>query len=629
MGMKAAAPWWLTWALAGGVLGVFFGERVLGDVAVGRAVLTGGGTLVLLGATAWRAWSWRRATAEARFVELMLLVASVGVVIAVLGLLAGSEDGMSLLGIEVADPQSDARLQTVVQILSVLLLTISLLPALAGQWALMAHRHAGSDAVAVESLRIRQTAVNALTVALAGGFLLLAGYVASERDQTIDLSYFKTSAPGTATQNLVRSMSGTVRVLLFFPDVNPVKDEVLGYFRSLANAVPNLEVETIDRMTVPQVAREYRVREDGAVILEREGRTERLMLPTELNAARNRLRRFDRDVQERLHRLARGIRMAYFTVGHGELGDQVPGDTTGTQDPFRTPNALKGLLQLLNYSVQPLGLREGLGNEIPEDAAVVFVLGPRRPFLTEELDAVDRYIAGGGSVLLALEPESEFQLGPLAARLGLEFRDVVLADDRQHLRRRGNVSDRQLIVTDRFSAHEAVTTLSRSQVGSGIVFLGAGYLEARDPASVRRSFVVRSLASTFADANRNFQADGGEARNAYNLVAAVEALPDTGAVGDTEPASMRALVYSDADMFSDGVLQAVALNAALVADGVRWLGREEETAGAIESEEDVAIVHTRTQDVVWFYSTIVGAPAAVLVFGMIAVFRRRRRGRRV
>ncbi len=87
------------------------------------------------------------------------------------------------------------------------------------------------------------------------------------------------------------------------------------------------------------------------------------------------------------------------------------------------------------------------------------------------------------------------------------------------------------------------------------------------------------------------------------------------------------LVYADAEMFTDAVLSSLRINASLAADGMRWLGKEENLAGTTVSEEDVPIQHTRAQDVGWFYSTILGAPALVLLFGLVGVQRRRRGGR--
>jgi hypothetical protein len=199
----------------------------------------------------------------------------------------------------------------------------------------------------------------------------------------------------------------------------------------------------------------------------------------------------------------------------------------------------------------------------------------------------------------------------------------MLADDQQHLRQRGNISDRRLIVTDRFTSHASVTTLGQAGVGAGILMMGAGHLEAIEN-STNPTFVVRSLPSTFADHDHDFEFDqGSEERKVYSLVAAVES--DSSA----EAPGMRAIVVADAELFSDAVVSSLGLNAALAADAVRWLGREEDLAGETTTEEDVAIVHTRTEDVAWFYSTILGAPSLMLVLGLVAVRRRRRRNTNV
>ncbi len=627
-----SAPWWLTWVVAGALLLLLIGERVLGEAAAVRMMASGVGLITLLAVTGWRIVSWRNAPEHVRAVEQILVLCYVGCVIAVLGFLLSSEAVMSSLGIEFRDRVVERRYEVTAQVLSSIVLAVSLLPALAAQWSLASHRHAGATAASVESLRVREVATGAATVALAGALMFVMGYITTERNKSLDLSYFKTSSPGTATQEVVKSFGDPLRVLLFFPAVNPVRDEVVDYFHELDRATNVVQVEEYDRLIAADTARQYQVSADGTIVLRRGENTERLTLSPTLNTARSRLRTLDRDVQDRLLRLARERRTAYLTVGHGELGDRLPADTVGPGDPLRQITGVRELLGVLNYQVEELGLSEGLGRDVPENAAIVLVLGPRLPFLEEELASLDRYLERGGSVLLAIDPESEFRFGPLEQRLGVRYRFVPLADERQFVTRNRNESDRQLIITDRFSVHEAVTTASRTRIGSGILLVGAGYLEALEGHGLRHSFIVRSLPTNFGDENRNFTLDGDESRRVYNLVAAIEpAAPDTLAddldveASAADTAGMRALVYADAGMFSDAVLASIALNTALVADGIRWLGREEAFSGVTESEEDIALVHTKAEDVRWFYSTILGAPLIVLGGGLVAVYWRRKK----
>jgi alpha-ketoglutarate-dependent 2,4-dichlorophenoxyacetate dioxygenase len=67
--------------------------------------------------------------------------------------------------------------------------------------------------------------------------------------------------------------------------------------------------------------------------------------------------------------------------------------------------------------------------------------------------------------------------------------------------RRHDAADNRLIITDQFSAHASMTTLSRSNVGSGILLVDSGSLvDAGTPAGgAKRTYTVKSLPTTFAD----------------------------------------------------------------------------------------------------------------------------------
>jgi hypothetical protein len=615
------APAWLTWAVAAALVAVYTGERIVPETAAARIVLSGGGVLLLLAAVGLRAVSWRRASGDARAVERLFLLTYLGCALALaLFLLAGG--GARWLGVGPADPTARARFETALLVLGCIVLAASLLPALAAQWAAGAGQGGPGSSGAVDRLRVTQLATAGLTVALALPFLMLTGWVASERNRTLDVSYFRTSSPGSATEQIVRSLDAPLRVLLFFPPVNEVKDQVREYFRALAAAGGNVRVEEHDLLASPLVAAEHGIVRDGTIVFAVGERSERIALPTVLREARLQLRNLDRTAQQALMRVARDARTVYLTVGHGELND--PGSARAVDTlALGSVYALQSIFGYLNFDVRDLGLQSGLGRDVPDDAAMVLVLGPRRAFLEPELQTLDRYLARGGSVLLALEPESEFVLGPLRDRLGVDFRPTPLADDQQYIPFRGNVSDRRFLVTDRVFSHESLPTVSQAGIGDGMAFLGAGYLEPTEADRPRVTVVVRSMPSTFADATPDFELGPGEERLQYPLVVAAEwGRQEPGEVSGGE---MRAMVFADSDLFADMILAQVGLNGALVADAIRWLGREEELAGETVSEADIPIVHTRAKDVAWFYSTILGAPSLVLILGLTLV--KRRRGR--
>jgi hypothetical protein len=623
--MKRSAPWWLGWLLVGGLVSIFAGERIFGSLSIARALLSGLGALVVLVSTALRTASWQSSEGEARRVERWLLLASAGCILALIGYLFSSDVGIRLLGLTFADESARARYRVPLEVLWVLLMSVSLLPTLGAQIALGGHRHARGAAAEVEAFRVVETARSGLVVALAGASLMLLGYVASARDNVLDLSYFKTSSPGAATKGMLSSLDDPITAMLFFPDVNPVKDEVLAYLNGLADASVHLRIESYDRLQSPRLAERYEVTDDGTLLFVRGDQSQRLVVGSDLRQAGSALRNLDRQVQAKLLPILRGYRKVYLTTGHGELND-----STGAGAPEGAPlgrvAALSELLKLLSYEVSDLGSVGGLGRDVPADAAIVMVLGPRRPFFEEEMAALERFLTRGGALLLALDPESSFTMGPLEQRLGVRYVSTPLADEQEHLQQRGDLSDRRLIITNRFTSHEAVTSLARAGLSTGILLVGPGHLDAVEGATSTPRFVVNSLETTFADLSGDYRFDEArEERQAYNLVAAVQG--EVVAASNPlvpDPETMRALVFASSSLFSDAVLTSLAPNAALVGDGIKWLGREETFAGATESEADVPIVHTKDEDIAWFYATILGAPMLVLGGGLLDVYRRRR-----
>jgi hypothetical protein len=163
--------------------------------------------------------------------------------------------------------------------------------------------------------------------------------------------------------------------------------------------------------------------------------------------------------------------------------------------------------------------------------------------------------------------------------------------------------------------------------------MGSGSIDV-SPQNPDAIVLVRSLPSTFEDINLDYERqDPAEEQFTYALAVAVGDIRSTSP--DEEPAEpadttaagrMRGLVFADSELFSDRVISSLGLNQAMLADAIRWLGREESLSGETTSEADLPIRHTRNEDVAWFYSTILGAPSLVLALGLIAVRRRRRTG---
>jgi hypothetical protein len=656
--------------LPAAVAALVIARRFLRDAKTGAdlyptlaTVLTWGAILAVVVGTAFQVWRWVQSKGSQRKAEGTLLACYLGLVVAGLLYFFTTKTGAGWIGMDELSAKSARKYDVVMTIAAVLVAMCSVIPALlieltVGEW------RSDSEDDAVEVRRVREMGTAGLTIALAAGLMMTTCQVAKEKNVHKDLSYFRTSAPGSSTRKIVESMSGTLKVLLFFPEGNEVEYEVDRYFRELASATGKVDVERVDRMVENALAQKYGVSKDGTIVVVRAtGETPdpakapkdareakaaakdkfgKFDLDTRIENQRRptgKLRVLDETVNAELMKLVREKRKLYLTVGHGELNDpdSLPEYLRGRL-PDGKATVLKAVLTALNYDGQNLGLMNGLASDVPDDAAAVMVLGPKLAFDPSELATLDRYLDRGGHLLIALDPQGEFELGALEGKLGVGLDRHLIADDKVYVPRRGDASDRNLVITNGFSSHPSTTNLSRLSANQGILLETAGALLDRPFAAAaggepKRTYVLRTMPGSWLDLDgKNTFDDGVEKRDRYNIGAALEG-PKVKKADGTDGEGFRALVFSDQDLFADGeVMSRSGLpepnGGPLVVDAVRWLGGEEIYSGQINNEKEKEIKQTAREQAGWFVATTVVAPLLVLVFGLLISSRPRARAHR-
>jgi hypothetical protein len=599
-----------------GMAAVFLSERVI-DVGSARTVVLVVGLALLLAAVGVRALRLGSVHPAYRYPErVLLLLYLVG-----MGGLALYFLNSDLLAGVLGKPlsQSAPRLSTALGALWPALWIGASLPVLFIEMALLNM----AKAPVLELGRVRTALLSGLGIASALVFCFALSYVAAERDVRADFSYFRTAKPSDSTRKIVQALDKPVAVHLFFPPANEVRDEVEGYFGELGRASKLLEVQRWDQALHPAKARELGVSSNGTVVIVRDALKEQLPLPVDIERARAQLKNLDQEVQKRLLGVTRKQKIAYFTVGHEERSNE----TTGDADRRATIRQMRAVLTDQNFESKDLGLAQGLASEIPADASLVLIVGPRRPFQAGELAALQRYLDKNGRLLIALDPDGGQAMPELLAPLSLKYTPVTLADDRVYMPLNHAKSDRANIGTGTFSSHVSVTTLSRYGRRAPVLMLGAGSLAKQEKTAagiVNNDFIIRSESSTWNDVNGDFElTTGSEVRTVYELAAAVTKR-NASAIAPEDEA--RVVVLADSDALADLALSRHQPNLMMFVDMLRWLGGEERFAGAVSNEEDVPVAHTRKQDLLWFYLSIFAAPAAVLGLGFVMT--RRRRGAR-
>ncbi|MCP4807717.1 MAG: hypothetical protein GY913_26970 [Proteobacteria bacterium] len=475
--------------------------------------------------------------------------------------------------------------------------------------------------LAIQPRRVSQAISNGLIGALGVALVFPLNYLASEHNERWDHAYFKTTEVGGSSAALVTNLTEPVTARIFLPTSSDVRSELVPYFEQLQDANPTMfKVQVLDHAAQPALAKELKIRDNGYVALTLNDGTEDAVTKSwkigdELDKAKRNLKKLDEEFQKRLLDLAKGERLAYFTVGHGELnwkGGDVPDDQISN---------LKKVLQTLNFDVKELGLAQGLGDEIPDDATVVFIMAPTEPMLPGEIQALTAFVDRGGALFVTLEPEGE-PLDELLAHVGMKRGEGVLTSDTKFLRRTGEESDKQNVVTNRYSSHESATTLSKYSRQLHLVTPTAGFLEEIPGGRGKTTVTVRSDADSWADLDGDLAFDADIEKKDTRPLAMAASGP-AGSNEDGEPVEYRVLVAADGTMLSDLVIANKA-NLQYLYDGSNWIIGEEDLSGTIENEEDIKIEHTNEDQTLWFYATVLGFPLLILGAGILRVSRRRR-----
>lgn len=201
------------------------------------------------------------------------------------------------------------------------------------------------------------------------------------------------------SRDVLQSLEQPVTVLVFDDEPDDGSQRLLlEQFRQASQG--QVTYEFINPTNQPGLARKYNVQTRGTVILESGNRSEPLegeLREADLTPA---LIKVTSDSQTR----------AYFTQGHGEL--PLSGGS----------NSLSQAIDVLNKrNVETLPLTLLANPEVPEDANVVVVAGPKQAFLAPEVNALEAYLQRGGSLLLMVDPDVNSGLEPLLNDWGIKL----------------------------------------------------------------------------------------------------------------------------------------------------------------------------------------------------------------
>ena len=206
-------------------------------------------------------------------------------------------------------------------------------------------------------------------------------WLAKNYNKSIDTTTNKAFTLSDQTEKVVKGLKKPVNVYFF--DKSDGYDRARATFDRYANLSSNFKVNYVDPDKKPDIARLEGMKAFGDIILDsgEKKETAKSLSEQELTGALIRV-------------IKTGTRMVCFVGGEGEHAPD---------DQGREGYALfKDSLEKNNYKTQAISLIQK--PEVPNTCNVVVVGGPRRDMLQPAVDALKKFVDGGGSAMLLFDP---------------------------------------------------------------------------------------------------------------------------------------------------------------------------------------------------------------------------------
>jgi len=235
------------------------------------------------------------------------------------------------------------------------------------------------------SFQRRETKLGAMmSVSVIAVLAILVGvnWAVSRRDKRWDLTAAASFTLSEQTLKVLNGLKTPVKVLVFeAPGGFQRFRDALGLYTTASS---NIQVEYVDMDREPIRAREYDIAAPGTIVMEYEGRREKVMSDRE------------QELTNTLIKVTTGRQpKAYFVQGHGER-DITGNDRTGYA-------SVVDVLKRDNYTVDKIVLAQ-TPEGVPADASVLVIAGPTTDYLQPEVDAIRTYLRKGGKALFMIDP---------------------------------------------------------------------------------------------------------------------------------------------------------------------------------------------------------------------------------
>jgi hypothetical protein len=396
-----------------------------------------------------------------------------------------------------------------------------------------------------------------LITAVAIGGLAAANFIVAKRNKTWDLTNKKIYSLAPQTLTTLQGLKEPVKAIGFLPAKHPYYDALSEIFQRYATETDKFKYEIKDPKKSPDLAAKYQLKEGQTtvVLVRGEGMTES---HTVLNVVS------EQEVTNALIKLNTvGEQKIYYLVGHGEWPLEETQPSSPDQQSVTSASEFRSSLLQEGYTPELLNLAEKQ-NQIPRDAALVMIAGPKTPVSEGEKAALKKYLEEGGRLLYFADSNGEGGLDALLAEYGVQVDRGLVADDKL------NPMNPFVVVSAFFSDHEITRVLKQVKLNlefpmtRGLSIVNEGVAQGVTPMPI---VLTSPYAWVETTPSENPKPDQGEKTGQIPLV--IASTRNTSSAEGKRFDEARVLVFGDANLVVDALWGHEA-NRNLILNSLAW-----------------------------------------------------------
>jgi len=427
--------------------------------------------------------------------------------------------------------------------------------------------------------------------------LTAINFISHTRNVKWDLSADKINSLSDQTISILKNAKDEIEFRGFFrPGANDQEDAMKGAFETLVKMYqaesPKVKLFVFDPFKRKDLTEKYKIMTTGEIVLSI-GSKQTTVTDISEQAFTN-----------AIVKLTRNTKNVYALTGHGERDMDDSGAPGLSQ--------FKKYLEDEGYKVQNLNL--GATGKIPEDTAVLAILGPKLPLTDSEMTLVEGYLSKGGKLFLALDPGTKSNAVKLSSTVGVEFQNQYVQDSYGRLLMK---SAHFALGLQYSGTHEVTSKIKKVQT----IFPLASAVR-RSPGAYTGistdSLVMTEQSASMVKTLSENEPDKHEAKQQFIL-----AMASKGKLNDKAIQEFAAVVVGDSDFLSNETIDVLGANRDLALNIMASLSNDSEMITIRPKRKEGAPLLLTTYQNGGLVALIGVVPLAMFAFSFVAWWRRR------